>query len=91
MALLTKPAASAPTCRSPQIIEDRYIDDDKLLEICEERFGLGNYQLKVCNYRAYQSYAANIPQFKFNRWYLQAPCWLDEVSSTKDAAILNTD
>ena len=47
MASLTKPAASAPPCRSPQIIEDRYIDDDKLLEICKEKFGLGNYHLMV--------------------------------------------
>jgi hypothetical protein len=32
---------------SLQIIEDRYIDDCKLLKICRERFGQGNYRLKV--------------------------------------------
>lgn len=32
-----------------QIIENRYIDHEKLLKICEQRFGLGNYRLKVCN------------------------------------------
>lgn len=45
------PPTTAPHC-SPQIIENRYIDDDKLLEICKERFGKGNYKLRVscaCN------------------------------------------
>ncbi|KAJ4316349.1 hypothetical protein N0V94_005487 [Neodidymelliopsis sp. IMI 364377] len=47
---------------SLQIIEDRYIDDCKLLNICRERFGQGNYRLK----------------YKFNKWYLRAPSCLDE-------------
>ncbi|UPX17083.1 uncharacterized protein EKO05_0007459 [Ascochyta rabiei] len=59
---LPKFSTAAPMYPSAQIIEDRYIDDEKLLEICKERFGWGNYKLK----------------YKFNRWYLQAPCWLDE-------------
>jgi hypothetical protein len=33
--------------RKLQIIEDRYIDDMKLLEHCKQRFGIGNYRLKV--------------------------------------------
>jgi hypothetical protein len=44
---LPKSPATAPMYPSPQIIEDRYIDDEKLLQICKERFGLGNYGLKV--------------------------------------------
>jgi hypothetical protein len=30
-----------------QIIEDRYIDEDKLLELCSHKFGPGNYKLRV--------------------------------------------
>jgi hypothetical protein len=30
-----------------QIIEDRYIDEDKLLELCSHKFGTGNYKLRV--------------------------------------------
>lgn len=30
-----------------QIIEDRYIDEDKLLEICKQRFAPGTYKLRV--------------------------------------------
>ncbi|KAJ4394949.1 hypothetical protein N0V91_011164 [Didymella pomorum] len=44
------PPSAFPTAAlaqsAPQIIENRYIDDDKLLEICKERFGTGNYKLK---------------------------------------------
>ncbi|KAF3034084.1 hypothetical protein E8E12_005624 [Didymella heteroderae] len=57
-------SAAAPAYPSPQIIEDRYIDDKKLLQVCRERFGIGGYKLK----------------FKHNTWFLQAPCWLDEVT-----------
>ncbi|KAF2623991.1 hypothetical protein BU25DRAFT_461491 [Macroventuria anomochaeta] len=56
--------APAPRSPSPQIIEDRYIDDDKLLELCSKRFPLGSYRLS----------------WKFNKWYLDAPDWLDEAS-----------
>ncbi|KAF2797931.1 hypothetical protein K505DRAFT_357980 [Melanomma pulvis-pyrius CBS 109.77] len=45
-----------------QIIEDRYINEDKLLELCKDKFGLGNYRLR----------------FKFNKWYLEVPSLLDE-------------
>jgi hypothetical protein len=30
-----------------QIIENRYIDEDKLLDVCMHKFGLGNYRLRV--------------------------------------------
>lgn len=30
-----------------QIIENRYIDEDKLLDVCMHKFGLGNYKLRV--------------------------------------------
>jgi hypothetical protein len=30
-----------------QIIENRYIDEDKLLGICMNKFGPGNYKLRV--------------------------------------------
>ncbi|KAF2625279.1 hypothetical protein BU25DRAFT_460399 [Macroventuria anomochaeta] len=53
---------AAPMHSPPQVIENRYIDDDKLVEICKERFGAGNYRLK----------------FKLRKWYLSAPCWLDD-------------
>jgi hypothetical protein len=33
--------------KQTQVIEDRYIDEDKLLEVCEQRFGIDNYRLKV--------------------------------------------
>jgi hypothetical protein len=33
--------------RELQVIEDRYIDDVKLLEYCKQRFGIGNYRLRV--------------------------------------------
>jgi hypothetical protein len=41
-----KPPAQHPS-KVSQIIEDRYIDEDKLLDICKQRFGLGNYRLRV--------------------------------------------
>jgi hypothetical protein len=41
-----KPPAQCPS-KVSQIIEDRYIDEDKLLDICKQRFGLGNYRLRV--------------------------------------------
>lgn len=28
-----------------QIIENRYIDEEKLLDVCMHKFGLGNYRL----------------------------------------------
>jgi hypothetical protein len=40
--------SAAPMHPSPQMIEDRYIDDRKLLQVCRERFGVGGYKLKVC-------------------------------------------
>jgi hypothetical protein len=40
-------SAAAPAYRSPQMIEDRYIDDKKLLQVCREKFGVGGYKLKV--------------------------------------------
>ncbi|KAJ4988216.1 hypothetical protein SVAN01_06312 [Stagonosporopsis vannaccii] len=46
------------------MISDRYIDDDKLLELCSQRFPSGSYRLI----------------YQFNRWYLDAPDRLDEVS-----------
>jgi hypothetical protein len=36
-----------PSSSSLQVIEDRYIDEDKLLNICKQKFGAGNYQLRV--------------------------------------------
>lgn len=74
---------SALAQSAPQIIENRYIDDEKLLEICKERFGTGNYKLKV---RFYSNThiardEAHIKEYKFHRWYLLAPCRLDEVRS----------
>lgn len=39
--------SSPPRCPSPQIISDRYIDDDKLLELCSQRFPSGSYRLSV--------------------------------------------
>jgi hypothetical protein len=30
-----------------QIIENRYIDEDKLLDVCMNKFGPGNYKLRV--------------------------------------------
>lgn len=67
---------------SPQIIENRYIDDDKLLGICKERFGTGNYKLRVSSLHGARckSDQAYILKYKFHRWYLLAPCVLDEVS-----------
>lgn len=44
----SKYSAKAPMYPSPQVIEDRYIDDEKLWEICKEKFGPDNYKLKVC-------------------------------------------
>ena len=38
---------ATPQQPSLQIIENRYIDDEKLLEICKMKFGAGNYKLKV--------------------------------------------
>ena len=43
---LSKLSAGDSTYPSPQIIEDRYIDDQKLLAVCREKFG-SNYKLKV--------------------------------------------
>lgn len=43
---LSKLPAGDPAYSSPQIIEDRYIDDQKLLAVCKEKFG-SNYKLKV--------------------------------------------
>ncbi|KAF2872634.1 hypothetical protein BDV95DRAFT_593967 [Massariosphaeria phaeospora] len=57
-------AAATKQPKSPkilQIIEDLYIDEEKLLGICIQRFGPGNYKLR----------------FKANKWYLQAPSFLD--------------
>ncbi|CAO2658702.1 Nn.00g064250.m01.CDS01 [Neocucurbitaria sp. VM-36] len=53
----------APTFSRPQIIEDRYIDEDKLLQVCKQRFAPGTYKLS----------------YKFNMWFLQAPSLLDDV------------
>ncbi|ORY12264.1 hypothetical protein BCR34DRAFT_600818 [Clohesyomyces aquaticus] len=39
------------------IIEDRYIDEEKLLDLCRARFGAGNYRLR----------------WTLNKWYLSAP------------------
>lgn len=39
--------AAPPRIPSPQIIEDRYIDDDKLLELCSQRFPPESYTLSV--------------------------------------------
>ncbi|KAF2635942.1 hypothetical protein P280DRAFT_473566 [Massarina eburnea CBS 473.64] len=50
------------TPKELQIIENRYIDHDKLLEFCKERFGLGNYQLR----------------YKSKKYYLHVPTLLDE-------------
>jgi hypothetical protein len=36
-----------PPASSPQVIEDRYIDENKLLDICKQKFGAGNYRLRV--------------------------------------------
>jgi hypothetical protein len=36
-----------PRSSSLQVIEDRYIDEDKLLNICKQKFGAGNYHLRV--------------------------------------------
>jgi hypothetical protein len=36
-----------PSSSSLQVIEDRYIDEDKLLNICKQKFGAGNYHLRV--------------------------------------------
>ena len=83
---LSKPSMSAPTGRSPQIIEDRYIDDDKLLQICRERFGVGNYHLKVRGIHLSIQIETDTYQYKFNRWYLLAPDWLDEVSPSTTIA-----
>lgn len=43
-----KPPSRPPP---PQIIEDRYIDDDKLLELCSKRFPSGSYRLSVRHVR----------------------------------------
>ncbi|KAL5396221.1 hypothetical protein PMIN04_006804 [Paraphaeosphaeria minitans] len=40
-----EPIPQAP--REPQIIQDRYIDGDKLLALCQERYGIENCRLKV--------------------------------------------
>ena len=74
-------SAAAPAYPSPQIIEDRYIDDKKLLQVCRERFGIGGYKLKVRRIRFLSAILeTDQKQFKHNTWFLQAPCWLDEVS-----------
>ncbi|KAF2692087.1 hypothetical protein K458DRAFT_411760 [Lentithecium fluviatile CBS 122367] len=48
--------------RELQIIEDRYIDDRKLVKICLQRFGPGNYSL----------------EYKLNNYYLHVPEVLHE-------------
>jgi hypothetical protein len=47
--LAQRPGFQAPSTvrQAEQIIEDRYIDEMKLLEFCKQRFGLGNYRLRV--------------------------------------------
>ncbi|KAL5437648.1 hypothetical protein PMIN07_000765 [Paraphaeosphaeria minitans] len=46
-----EPIPQAP--REPQIIQDRYIDGDKLLALCQERYGIENCRLKYKNERYY--------------------------------------
>ena len=68
--------------REVQIIEDRYIDDGKLLEYCKQRFGIGNYRLKVdrtCTSTLEIVHGLIETQHKFNRYYLLVPEILDEV------------
>ncbi|KAF1960377.1 hypothetical protein CC80DRAFT_292757 [Byssothecium circinans] len=52
-----------PTPESPvQIIDNRYIDHDKLIEYCKQRFGLGKYELR----------------YKSKKYYLKVPIHLDD-------------
>ncbi|KAF2441711.1 hypothetical protein P171DRAFT_446550 [Karstenula rhodostoma CBS 690.94] len=47
IAPLPRPEPIPQASREPQIIQDRYIDGDKLLAICQERYGIENCRLKV--------------------------------------------
>ncbi|KAL6707158.1 hypothetical protein ACN47E_004705 [Coniothyrium glycines] len=46
----------------PQIVEDRYLDEQKLRETCQRKFAPGTYKI----------------QFRFNKWFLYLPSPLDE-------------
>ncbi|KAK7181517.1 hypothetical protein DPSP01_008916 [Paraphaeosphaeria sporulosa] len=57
IARLPRPEPIPQAPREPQIIQDRYIDGDKLLAMCQKRYGIENCRLK----------------YKNERYYLQAP------------------
>jgi len=81
------PILEAP--REPQIIQDRYIDGDKLLAICQERYGVENCRLKVISSFPPVSDISLMPsQYKNERYYLQAPEVIGEVCHSDYARLL---
>ncbi|KAF2184450.1 hypothetical protein K469DRAFT_709212 [Zopfia rhizophila CBS 207.26] len=60
-------AVNMPSVKIPQklqVIEDRYIDAEKLADLLENKFGVHQFTIR----------------YKFNKWYIEAPEILDEAS-----------
>ncbi|CAI6338062.1 unnamed protein product [Periconia digitata] len=60
--IIPEPHLLAPPPNQLQIIENRYVDDEKLSQICIKLFGLGNYDIR----------------YKSKKFYLSVPVFLDQ-------------